>query len=52
MGAERRSLVITEKEKRVTAYHEAGHAVVPLFLPEADPVQQGVDHSPWTCPRV
>lgn len=40
MGAERRSLVITEKEKRVTAYHEAGHAVVPLFLPEADPVHK------------
>jgi len=40
MGAERRSLVITEKEKRVTAYHEAGHAIVPLFLPEADPVHK------------
>lgn len=40
MGTERRSLVITEKEKRVTAYHEAGHAVVPLFLPEADPVHK------------
>ncbi len=40
MGAERRSLVITEKEKKVTAYHEAGHAVVALFLPEADPVHK------------
>jgi cell division protease FtsH len=40
MGAERRSLVITEKEKRVTAYHEAGHALVPLFLAEADPVHK------------
>jgi cell division protease FtsH len=40
MGAERRSLVITEKEKRVTAYHEAGHALVPLFLEEADPVHK------------
>ncbi len=40
MGAERRSLVITEKEKKVTAYHEAGHAVVALFLPESDPVHK------------
>jgi cell division protease FtsH len=40
MGAERRSLVITEKEKKVTAYHEAGHAVVAMFLPEADPVHK------------
>ncbi len=40
MGAERRSLVITEKEKRVTAYHEAGHALVALLIPEADPVHK------------
>jgi cell division protease FtsH len=40
MGSERRSLVITEKEKKVTAYHEAGHAVVPFFLPEADSVHK------------
>ena len=40
MGAERRSLVITEKEKRVTAYHEAGHAVVSYFIPDADPVHK------------
>jgi cell division protease FtsH len=40
MGAERRSLVITEKEKKVTAVHEAGHAVVALFLPDADPVHK------------
>ena len=40
MGAERRSLVITEKEKRVTAYHEAGHAMVALLIPEADPVHK------------
>jgi cell division protease FtsH len=40
MGAERRSLVITEKEKKVTAYHEAGHAVVALYLPETDPVHK------------
>lgn len=40
MGAERRSLVITEKEKNVTAYHEAGHAVVAFYLPDADPVHK------------
>jgi cell division protease FtsH len=40
MGAERRSLVITEKEKRVTAYHEAGHALVAFLIPEADPVHK------------
>jgi cell division protease FtsH len=40
MGAERRSMVITEKEKNVTAYHEAGHAVVAFYLPDADPVHK------------
>ena len=38
MGAERRSMVMTEEEKRLTAYHEAGHAVVGLSVPEHDPV--------------
>ena len=40
MGAERRSMVITEEEKKVTAYHEAGHALVAFFLPGADPVHK------------
>jgi cell division protease FtsH len=40
MGAERRSMVITEEEKKVTAYHEAGHALVALFIPGADPVHK------------
>ena len=40
MGAERRSMVITEKEKKVTAYHEAGHALVAMFIPGADPVHK------------
>jgi cell division protease FtsH len=40
MGAERRSMVITEKEKKITAYHEAGHALVALLIPEADPVHK------------
>jgi len=40
MGTERRSMVITEEEKKVTAYHEAGHALVAMFLPGADPVHK------------
>jgi cell division protease FtsH len=38
MGAERRSMVMNEKEKRMTAYHEAGHAIVGRLVPEHDPV--------------
>ncbi|MGV6852277.1 MAG: ATP-dependent zinc metalloprotease FtsH [bacterium] len=38
MGAERRSMVMNEDEKRLTAYHEAGHAIVGLKVPEHDPV--------------
>ncbi len=38
MGAERRSMVMTDEEKRLTAYHEAGHAIVGLTMPEHDPV--------------
>ncbi len=38
MGAERRSMVMSEKEKKITAYHEAGHAIVGRLVPEHDPV--------------
>lgn len=38
MGAERRSMVMSEEEKRLTAYHEAGHAIVGRSLPDHDPV--------------
>ncbi|MEM9199005.1 MAG: ATP-dependent zinc metalloprotease FtsH, partial [Pseudomonadota bacterium] len=38
MGAERRSMVLTDDQKEKTAYHEAGHAVVGLALPQCDPV--------------
>ena len=38
MGAERRSMVMSEEEKRLTAYHEAGHAIVGRLVPEHDPV--------------
>jgi len=40
MGAERKSMVMTEDEKRLTAYHEAGHAIVGLRVPEHDPVHK------------
>ncbi|NCT55191.1 ATP-dependent zinc metalloprotease FtsH [Candidatus Falkowbacteria bacterium] len=40
IGPERRSRVITDKEKKITAYHEAGHAVVSHFIPGADPVHK------------
>jgi cell division protease FtsH len=40
MGAERRSMVITEEEKRATAYHESGHAIVGSMLPGIDPVHK------------
>ncbi len=40
MGMERKSLIISDREKKVTAYHEAGHVLVAKFLPEADPVHK------------
>ena len=40
MGTEKRSHVITDKEKNLTAYHEAGHAVVTYYCPTQDPVHQ------------
>jgi cell division protease FtsH len=40
MGAERRSMVMTEDEKALTAYHEAGHALVALSVPKSDPLHK------------
>jgi cell division protease FtsH len=40
MGAERRSLMMSVEEKRTTAYHEAGHALVATLLPESDPIHK------------
>ena len=40
MGAERRSMVMTEEEKKLTAYHEAGHAVVAINCPASDPIHK------------
>jgi cell division protease FtsH len=40
MGSERKSLIITEQEKRITAYHEAGHALLAALLPHTDPLHK------------
>ena len=40
MGTERRSLMLTEEDKRLVAYHEAGHALIAALLPEADPLHK------------
>jgi cell division protease FtsH len=40
MGMERKSMIISEKEKKVTSYHEIGHVLVARMLPEADPVHK------------
>lgn len=40
MGPEKRSRVYTEKEKKLTAYHEAGHAIVRTMIPDAEPVHE------------
>ena len=40
MGAERKSMMLTDEEKRVTAYHEAGHALMARLLPGTDPVHK------------
>lgn len=40
MGVERKSMIISEEEKRSTAYHEAGHALIAALIPEADPIHK------------
>src|SRR5439155_27095887 len=40
MGAERKSMLLTEEEKKVTAFHEAGHALVAAIMPHADPLHE------------
>src|SRR5438874_6950406 len=40
MGSERRSMIISDHEKRVTAIHEAGHALLTVLLPQADPIHK------------
>ncbi len=40
MGAERKSMLLSDEEKKTTAYHEAGHALVAVMLPEADPLHK------------
>ncbi len=40
MGAERKSMIISEQEKKITAYHEGGHALLAALIPEADPIHK------------
>ncbi len=40
MGAERKSMIISENEKKITAYHEGGHALLAALIPEADPIHK------------
>src|SRR5215217_9601791 len=40
MGAERKSMILSDEEKRITAYHEAGHALMAKLLPGTDPVHK------------
>jgi cell division protease FtsH len=40
MGAERRSMIVTDEEKKITALHEAGHALLGILLPMADPIHK------------
>ncbi|MDD8017101.1 MAG: ATP-dependent zinc metalloprotease FtsH [Bacteroidota bacterium] len=40
MGTERKSMIISDKEKRITAYHEAGHVLVAKYTPESDPIHK------------
>ena len=51
-GPERKSRMISEKEKRVIAYHEAGHALVGHAAAQRRPRPQGVDHRPGPGPRL
>ena len=45
MGTERKSMIISEEEKKMTAYHESGHTLVAKLLPEHGPYSQGHHHS-------
>ncbi len=49
MGPERKTMVMPEEERRNTAYHEAGHALIGRLLPKCDPVHKVTHHPTWPC---
>ena len=52
MGSERRSMVMTDDEKKLTAYHEAGHAIVGLNVPDHDPIHKATSIPRGRPPRL
>jgi len=44
LGPERKSNILSKKEKKITAYHESGHALTAALLPNVDPVQKNINH--------
>jgi cell division protease FtsH len=52
LGPERKSHLLSKKEKEITAYHEAGHALVASVLPHADPVHKVSIIAPRQCRRI
>ncbi len=51
MGAERKSMAMSDQEKRNTAYHEGGHALVAMTVPSSDPVHKAWTHHPAAAAR-
>ena len=52
LGPERKSHILSKKEKEIAAYHEAGHALVSSSIPESEPVQKNFNRCPWHGSRL
>jgi cell division protease FtsH len=52
LGPERKSHLMGPEEKKITAYHEAGHALVASVLPHADPVHKSYYYISWSSRRI